>query len=96
MNGKMVVNFEAGRTRLGHLNQRLIPAKNIPDVDVLLGHSLCREVLAERWRDKEIHLFRKRACPVAIVLAWVVAQGTIWPAVDLLLGLLIPRKPPLG
>ncbi len=96
MNGKMVVNFETGRTRLGHLNQRFTPAKNIPDIDVLLGHSLGGEVLAERWRDKALRLFRKCACPVAIVLAWIVTQGTIWPAVDLLLGLLIPRKPPFG
>ncbi len=56
---KMKVELEARRSRLGDLDQRLAPAKDIADINVLLGKPGGGEVFAERRRAEPLGLLGK-------------------------------------
>lgn len=53
---KMKVELEARRSRLGDLDQRLAPAKDIADINILLGKPGGGEVFAERRRAEALGL----------------------------------------
>ncbi|MNP51373.1 hypothetical protein D3C76_1456840 [compost metagenome] len=89
---KMVVKLKARRARLRDLNQRIAPAKNVADKDVFLGQTLGRQILTKCWRNKKLCLLGEFPRPVRVVLARIMAQRALRPAVDFFLGLLIPRQ----
>ena len=86
----MKVELEARRSRLGDLNQRVAPAKDIADIDVLLGKPGGGEVFAERRRTEPLGLLGEVTDPVGIVFARIVAQRAVRTAVDFFLRLLVP------
>ena len=86
----MKVELEARRSRLGDLDQRLAPAKDIADINILLGEPGGGEVFAERRRAEALGLLGEFTHPVGIVFARIVAQRAVRPAVYFLLRLLIP------
>ena len=87
---KMKVELEARRARLGDLDQRLAPAKDIANVDVLFGEPGGGEVFAERRGAEPIGLLGEFTDPVGIVFARIMTQRAVRPAVDFLLRLLVP------
>ena len=96
MNAEMVVELEARRARLRHLNQGIAPAVDITNKHVLFGEPFSGEIFTKRGSNEEIRLLGELRLPVLIVLARIVAQRALRPAVDLLFGLLVARKPEVG
>ncbi len=96
MNAEMVVKLEARRARLGYLNQGIAPAVDITDKHVLFDEPFGGKILAKRGGNEELRLLRKLGFPVLIVLARIVAQRALGPAVDFLFGLLVTRQPKVG
>ena len=92
----MVVELEARRAWLRHLNQGIAPAVDITDKHVLFGEPFGGEILAKRGGNEEVRLLGEFGFPVLIVFTRVVAQRAIGPAVDFLFGLLVTRKPEVG
>jgi hypothetical protein len=91
----VIVELEARRARLRHLNQRLAPAEDIADKDVF---SVSPSV--ERF-SPNAGAQKRSACwgihgPVGVVFTGIVAQRAVRPAVDFLLRLLIALQPQIA